>query len=48
MVVVTIYVVDFQNLFRFGDRDGKKFDAKLQHPLGIAWCNQDKLCIAES
>ncbi|PNF20594.1 NHL repeat-containing protein 2 [Cryptotermes secundus] len=37
------------NLFSFGDRDGKQFDAKLQHPLGVAWCNQDKtLYIADS
>jgi sugar lactone lactonase YvrE len=42
-------MVGFQNLFSFGDRDGKEFDAKLQHPLGVAWCNQDKtLYIADS
>jgi hypothetical protein len=49
MVVVTIYMVDFQNLFISGDRDGKQLDAKFQHSLGIAWCNQDKtLYIADS
>ncbi|KAL2078024.1 hypothetical protein ACEWY4_025709 [Coilia grayii] len=25
------------NLFAFGDSDGKGVDAKLQHPLGVAW-----------
>ncbi|KAM9462167.1 NHL repeat-containing protein 2 [Clarias gariepinus] len=25
------------NLFAFGDVDGKGVDAKLQHPLGVAW-----------
>jgi hypothetical protein len=40
---------NFQNLFCFGDRDGKHSDAKLQHPLGVAWCDQDKtLYIADS
>lgn len=48
-MVVTIYMIHFQNLFCFGDRDGKQFDAKLQHPLGIAWCNRDEtLYIADS
>ena len=42
-------MIDFQNLFGFGDRDGKQFDAKLQHPLGVAWCSCDKtLYIADS
>ena len=27
----------FQNLFAFGDQDGKGVDVKLQHPLGVAW-----------
>lgn len=26
-----------QNLFAFGDVDGKGVDAKLQHPLAVAW-----------
>lgn len=26
-----------QNLFAFGDVDGKGIDAKLQHPLGVSW-----------
>lgn len=26
-----------QNLFAFGDVDGKGIDAKLQHPLGVCW-----------
>jgi sugar lactone lactonase YvrE len=42
-------VVGFQNLFCFGDKDGKQFDAKLQHPLGVAWCNHGKtLYVADS
>jgi hypothetical protein len=49
VVVVTIYMINFQNLFCFGDRDGKHFDAKLQHPMGVAWCNKDEtLYIADS
>jgi hypothetical protein len=49
-MVVTIYMVDFQNLFSFGDRDGKQSDTKLQCPLDVvAWCNRDKtLYIADS
>ena len=27
----------------FGDQDGKKYSAKLQHPLGVAWNNADKM-----
>ncbi|XP_022190721.2 NHL repeat-containing protein 2 isoform X1 [Nilaparvata lugens] len=30
--------LDRKNLFSFGDVDGKGMDAKLQHPLGVAWC----------
>lgn len=26
----------FQDLFAYGDVDGKGIDAKLQHPLGVA------------
>lgn len=32
-----------QNLFAFGDVDGKGVDAKLQHPLGVAWAPQQRL-----
>lgn len=32
-----------QNLFAFGDVDGKGVDAKLQHPLGVAWAPEQKL-----
>ncbi|XP_061611485.1 NHL repeat-containing protein 2 isoform X1 [Phyllopteryx taeniolatus] len=32
-----------QNLFAFGDVDGKGVDAKLQHPLGVAWSPQQNL-----
>uniref|UniRef100_A0A1A8CEC4 NHL repeat-containing protein 2 n=1 Tax=Nothobranchius kadleci TaxID=1051664 RepID=A0A1A8CEC4_NOTKA len=31
------------NLFAFGDVDGKGVDAKLQHPLGVAWAAEQKL-----
>lgn len=39
----------YQNLFAFGDVDGKGVDAKLQHPLGIAWApEQSLLYVADS
>ena len=31
------------NLFAFGDVDRKGVDAKLQHPLGVAWCPEHNL-----
>lgn len=38
-----------QNLFAFGDLDGKGVDAKLQHPLGVAWApKQSLLYVADS
>ena len=38
-----------QNLFAFGDVDGKGVDAKLQHPLGVAWApKQSLLYVADS
>ncbi|KAM9716018.1 NHL repeat-containing protein 2 [Menidia menidia] len=37
------------NLFAFGDVDGKGVDAKLQHPLGVAWApKQSLLYVADS
>ncbi|KAM6951364.1 NHL repeat-containing protein 2 [Aplochiton taeniatus] len=37
------------NLFAFGDVDGKGVDAKLQHPLGVAWApEQGLLYVADS
>ncbi|PSN47589.1 NHL repeat-containing protein 2 [Blattella germanica] len=37
------------NLFAFGDKDGKQFEARLQHPLGVTWCNQNQtLYVADS
>lgn len=37
------------NLFAFGDVDGKGVDAKLQHPLGVAWSSeQNLLYVADS
>lgn len=32
-----------QNLFAFGDIDGKGMDAKLQHPLGVSWDDGNNL-----
>lgn len=38
-----------QNLFAFGDVDGKGVDAKLQHPLGVVWMpEQSLLYVADS
>lgn len=38
-----------QNLFAFGDVDGKGVDSKLQHPLGVAWApEQSLLYVADS
>ncbi|KAM9774353.1 NHL repeat-containing protein 2 isoform X1 [Syngnathus typhle] len=34
---------DPTNLFAFGDVDGKGVEAKLQHPLGVAWSPQRNL-----
>uniref|UniRef100_A0A3Q3X0J4 NHL repeat-containing protein 2 n=1 Tax=Mola mola TaxID=94237 RepID=A0A3Q3X0J4_MOLML len=40
---------DPTNLFAFGDVDGKGVDAKLQHPLGVAWApEQSLLYVADS
>ncbi|XP_039894954.1 NHL repeat-containing protein 2 [Simochromis diagramma] len=37
------------NLFAFGDMDGKGVDAKLQHPLDVAWASeQNLLYVADS
>ncbi|XP_066521454.1 NHL repeat-containing protein 2 [Hoplias malabaricus] len=37
------------NLFAFGDVDGKGIDAKLQHPLGVAWdASSSLLYVADS
>ncbi|XP_017338651.1 NHL repeat-containing protein 2 isoform X1 [Ictalurus punctatus] len=37
------------NLFAFGDVDGKGVDAKLQHPLGVAWdASKSLLYVADS
>ena len=38
-----------QNLFAFGDHDGKGVEAKLQHPLAVAWNpHSQKLFVADS
>ncbi len=36
-----------RNLFAFGDKDGGGFEAKLQHPLGVAFAN-GKLYVADT
>ena len=42
-------MIGFQNLFAFGDQDGKGIDVKLQHPLGVAWNHHSqKLYVADS
>lgn len=39
----------FQNLFAFGDKDGKGVDAKLQHPLAVCIHNDGQtLLVADS
>ena len=32
-----------QDLFAYGDSDGKGRDVRLQHPLGVAWSERDNL-----
>uniref|UniRef100_A0A1B8Y556 NHL repeat-containing protein 2 n=1 Tax=Xenopus tropicalis TaxID=8364 RepID=A0A1B8Y556_XENTR len=40
---------DPMNLFAFGDMDGTGINAKLQHPLGVSWDqNQNALYVADS
>ena len=36
-------VSELQDLFAFGDVDGKGREARLQHPLGVAWNSCDKM-----
>lgn len=36
-----------RSLFEFGDRDGNGSEARLQHPLGVAW-HDGKLYVADS
>lgn len=35
--------IDPRNLFGFGDIDGKGVEVKLQHPLGVAWSDSNKI-----
>ena len=38
-----------QNLFAFGDADGKSVDAKLQHPLAVCYHeDEDVVYVADS
>lgn len=32
-----------QDLFSYGDVDGKGREVRLQHPLGVAWSEREKL-----
>ena len=32
-----------QDLFAYGDVDGKGREARLQHPLGVVWSETEKL-----
>ncbi|KAF7995026.1 hypothetical protein HCN44_004498 [Aphidius gifuensis] len=37
------------DLHNYGDIDGIKFTAKLQHPLGVTWCdNENKIYVADT
>jgi|JYMV01.1.fsa_nt_gi hypothetical protein len=39
----------WQNLFAYGDTDGKGYNCKLQHPLGVALVTDDgPLLVADS
>ena len=39
----------FQNLFAYGDADGKGIDAKLQHPLAVEYnCTNGFVYVADS
>eukprot|EP00057_Strongylocentrotus_purpuratus_P034592 XP_795849.1 PREDICTED: NHL repeat-containing protein 2 [Strongylocentrotus purpuratus] len=40
--------MDPMNLFAYGDSDGKGLEAKLQHPLGVAWDHSKLLFVADS
>lgn len=47
--LISVLYSSKQNLFAFGDVDGKGVDAKLQHPLGVAWASeQNLLYVADS
>lgn len=37
-----IFMLFFQNLFAFGDKDGSLYEAKLQHALGVAVSKDEK------
>lgn len=38
-----VCVITIQDLFAYGDTDGKGRDARLQHPLGVAWSEREKV-----
>uniref|UniRef100_A0A3Q2P8C2 NHL repeat-containing protein 2 n=1 Tax=Fundulus heteroclitus TaxID=8078 RepID=A0A3Q2P8C2_FUNHE len=44
-LIASLYlkILKQNNLFAFGDVDGKGVDAKLQHPLGVAWAREQSL-----
>lgn len=43
MIAVLNFMVHIQDLFAYGDSDGKGRDARLQHPLGVAWSEREKV-----
>ncbi|XP_071502157.1 NHL repeat-containing protein 2-like [Diadema antillarum] len=40
--------IDPMNLFAYGDAGGKGLEARLQHPLGVAWDQNKLLFVADS
>lgn len=49
--LIFLYLLFFvQNLFAYGDKDGKGYDCKLQHPLGVTIVTEENgpLLVADS
>ncbi|GFY56711.1 NHL repeat-containing protein 2 [Trichonephila inaurata madagascariensis] len=40
--------LDPKDLFQYGDKDGSRYDVKLQHPLGICVTEDEKIFITDS
>ncbi|PRD32084.1 UNVERIFIED_CONTAM: Nhlrc2 [Trichonephila clavipes] len=40
--------LDPKDLFQYGDKDGSRYDVKLQHPLGICVMEDEKIFITDS
>ena len=44
-----VFLTLLQDLFAFGDTDGKGREVRLQHPLGVAWSEKNGvLYVADS